>query len=161
MDQIAWNILDASKPHPLPDGIQSSRPQNYVELWNAVQSYTPHPDEVEIPWSWSAFEHSWSNFLHHFFCHKHPKCFEFAPPGGFGRRHCALLAGAAEYLSNPYDLPLPAWLDDPGLVLSVEWDMVGEILPELAASTPRRRARTPEEFLNRRVVFEARNLITL
>jgi hypothetical protein len=160
IDEIAWEAIDAHVSPTRPDGYRSSRPSNYIELWEAIQSFTPDIEDTSpMPWAWPAFEHAWSNFLHEFFCWRTTGFFSEPPPTCFGPEHAALLAGTAEYLCHRYDLDVPEWVSDPRYRLRDLWDVEGYLNPR--ETLYRRVQRSEPEFLSRNVVFEARNLITL
>ena len=80
-----------------------------------------------------------------------------------------MYAGAAEYLCKRYNLPVPAWTEDPQYFLEGRW----EPLPNFEVATDsfwtpfpflyseETWNRTEEQFRRRGLVFEARNLIAL
>jgi hypothetical protein len=124
----------------------------YSELWEQAQT--------------AGFQHAWSNFLHGFFHWKDADSFSVPPPSGLGIEQCAMLAGAAEYLSHRYGLPVPAWTEEPQVFLTGRWEFLPLVdvwvpWPWLEQGEDRRWERTPEEFKRRGLCFEARNLITL
>ena len=163
MDRIAWETIDGATLPILPhDASRAQRPLDYGQMWEAVEAYVPHPNEgTPLPETWPAFEHSFSDFLHGFYCYRVAGFFAVPPPDGFGTERCALLAGVAEYLCRRYELDLPGWICDPRYYLAELWDPVEVLCPDLRVSRYRRCQRSEPEFLRRNVVFEARNLITL
>lgn len=149
LDAIAWGVIDktAARSTP-PSGLAASgRPANYGELAELTARWDP--------------ELAWSEFLHEFFRYKQPGFFAVPPPRSFSPQRRALLAGVAEYLSQRYGLPVPAWVRDGEFFLAELWDPWEDLCPDMEETRPGRTERTPEAFLKRGVVFEARNLITL
>jgi hypothetical protein len=159
MDRICWETIDAHAPRLRPQNHVTARPTNYAQLERDALAYELWPDEVDhAPWTWPGFEHAWSNFLHEFFYWRLADFFTEPPPASFPIEYQALLAGAAEYLCNRYDLDLPAWIDDPRYTLPFLYEMWPCLQPETRF---RRVQRAAPEFLKRNLIFEARNLITL
>jgi hypothetical protein len=159
MDQLCWDTMDLHVPRRRPAGHRTSRPSSYAELEVAAFAYELWPDEINhMPWTWPGFEHAWSNFLHEFFYWRLADFFTEPPPQTFPLEYQALLAGAAEYLCNRYDLDLPVWIDEPRYRMPILFEM----WPRLQWETRFRRVqRSAPEFLKRNLVFEARGLITL
>lgn len=149
LDQIAWEVMDRTAGRTTPPvGLAASgRPANYAELAELVE----HKD----------YEFAWSEFLHEFFRYKQPGFFAVPPPRSFSPQRRALLAGVAEYLSERYRLPVPEWVHEAQYTLPEIWDPWEDICPDLEKFRQSRIDRTPEAFLKRNVVYEARNLITL
>lgn len=83
------------------------------------------------------------------------------PPRYFKPQRRALLARVAEYFCIRYSLPVPSWVNEPEFFLSEMWDPWEDLCPDMEETRQHRLDRTPEEFRKRRVVYEARNLITL
>ena len=162
MDRIAWETIDRSLPALPREDYRSRRPSNFADMWEALETSVPHPDEgLPLPGTWPAFEHVFADFLHEFYGLRRASCFSVAPPDGFGTERCALLAGVAEYLCRRYDLDLPGWIDDSRFCLHALWDPLEDICPDLRLTRYRRCQMSEPEFLRRNVVFEARNLVTL
>jgi hypothetical protein len=83
-----------------------------------------------------------------------------------------MMAGAAEFFENLYELAKPAWVDKSEYFLAVmEYQAYlamepndGHFLawpPVSGAALYRMQARSPKEMLRRNVVFEARSLTIL
>lgn len=107
------------------------------------------------------FEDAWSEFLHEFFAYQQASFFEFPSPESLNIGWQSILAGAAEYLSKEFDLPIPEWVNEPQYFLPDYWDPVEDLSSTFIEGRARRMQNTPEAFLKRKVIFEARNLITL
>jgi hypothetical protein len=149
LDAIAWDVMDkiTARSAP-PSGLAASgRPANYAEL-------------AELSSRWD-HELAWSEFLHEFFRYKQASFFAVPPPRSFSPQRRALLAGVAEYLCTRYSLPIPEWVNAPEFFLHDFWDPWEDLCPDMEEFRQGRIERSPEAFLKRRVVFEARNLITL
>lgn len=149
LDAIAWDIIDktAGRPTPPPGLAASGRPCNYEGL-------------AELSARWD-HELAWSEFLHEFFRYKQASFFDVPPPRSVSLQRRALLAGVAEYLCTRYSLPIPEWVNAPEFFLHDFWDLWEDLCPDMEEFSLGRIERSPEAFLKRRVVFEARNLITL
>ena len=111
MDKIAWRVIHAqpksSKP---PYGLAAcGRPCNYRELYDLMEQRDDH------------FEFAWSEFRHEFYRHKSASFFEVPPPEEFAQPYRALLAGAAEFWCREFDLPVPAWTEEPQYFLDEWW----------------------------------------
>jgi hypothetical protein len=150
LDRIAWATIKAKVPSTDPPMgyAKSGRPCNYAELGEMLG------DEVE-------FELAWSEFLHEFFRYRTADFFAHPSPPALPPERRAMLAGAAEYLCLDFGLPVPEWVNESQYFLPDYWDPWEDLCPDLAETRAGRIAKTPEAFLKRRVVFEARNLITL
>jgi hypothetical protein len=146
MDKIAWKTIHESPVVPLSRAT-GRRARNYKELEEKLQA------GVE-------FEHAWSDFLHAFYAHKDASFFQYPSPPSLNPVWQAVLAGSAEWLSQEFGLPHPAWTDDPKYFLDKPWhpiqdfgiqphDMEGDL------------AHAPEAFRKRNLAFSSRNLITL
>jgi hypothetical protein len=159
IDELCWKILEDKIPHPgPPPGYPASpRPSNFVELAAMIGNHE----------SFEHFEHCWGSFLHNFFNFKSASFFALPPPATFKPEHRAWLAGCSEYLSRRFNLPVPAWTNDPEFFLSEEWDFASEtflfalMLIDMKPYRDERRAISHDAFLRRNVIFEPRALITL
>jgi hypothetical protein len=149
LDAIAWEVLDktAGRSTPPPGLAASGRPCNFEEL-------------AELSARWD-YELAWSEFLHDFFRYKQASFFDVPPPRSFSLQRRALLAGVFEYLCERYGLPVPEWVRDSRFTLPEMWDPWEDLCPDMEETRPERIVRTPKAFLKRRVVYEARKLITL
>jgi len=150
LDRIAWETIHSRAPFTgAPSGLaKSNRPSNYRELGELMDQD-------------GDFAFAWSEFLHEFYRYKTASFFAELPPTNLSPGYRAMLAGAAEYLSRRFDLPVPEWTDRPEFFLTEEWDILGEILPDVEQYREERRARADEAFLKRNVIFESRSLIAL
>lgn len=107
------------------------------------------------------YEFAWSEFLHEFFRYKTAEFFAVPPPRSFSPQRRALLAGVAEYLSNEFQLPVPAWVSQPEFYLNEPWDPWEDLCPDMEEFRQVRMERSHPAFLKRNVIYETRNLITL
>jgi hypothetical protein len=131
-------------------------------MWEAIQRFVPHPNETEpIPGTWPAFEHCWSNFLHEFFYWRLTDFFAVPPHPEMEDRYRVMLAGAAEYLCQRYDLKVPEWVYETQYYLPELDDFWGFLLDDTIEAKQRRASHVEPEFRSRNLIFEARNLITI
>lgn len=146
LDAIAWQTIKSAKVYSPSQ--TKLRPRNYAEIAEQLRAGRD-------------FELAWSDFLHDFYAHRHASYFEYRPPTELSREWQAVLAGAAEWLSAEFDLPKPAWVDEPDFFLDRPWDPwedLGLDEPEIRHKTLK---RSPEAFRKRNLAFESRNLIAL
>ena len=104
--------------------------------------------------------------IHGFFQWKDAGSFSVPPPPGLGKEWCAVLAGAAEYLSHRYGLPVPDWTEEPQFFLTGRWEFIPLVdvwvpWPYFKSRDEGQWERVPEEFRRQGLFFEARNLIAL
>ena len=99
---------------------KTGRPANYRELGELLAA------GVE-------FEFAWGDFLHEFYAHQMPELFLEPSPEILSPEYRAQLAGAAEFLSIEFELPMPLWISRPEFFLDHEWDILSELLGEEAA----------------------------
>jgi hypothetical protein len=150
LDQLAWKIIEEQ---PLAKGVPpgyaaSGRPANFQEL--------AYMTEVT-----GDFERSWSEYRHEFYRYRTATFFAVEPPKSFSPELRAMLAGAAEYLSDRFGLPVPGWTSHPEYFLDRVWDPWEDIVPDIEQYRDERRARSHQAFLRRNVIFETRGLISL
>jgi len=150
LDKIAWETIHA---RPLPKGkprgvAYVNRPANYKELADLIAMGV----ESEI---------AWSEFLHEFVLYRQVGFFAYPPPDSFSPEYGALLAGAAEFLCQEFDLPVPIWVHYPQFTLDELWEPEEWMFPEDAEFRKRRIQKAHPLFLKHNVIFESRNLITL
>lgn len=151
LDQTAWRTIHQASVvrDRQPAGYAASfRPANYKELG---QKITDTGD----------FELSWSEFLHEFYRFRTASFFVQRPPAFLSPGWQALLAGAAEFLSEEFGLPVPEWVNDPQYTLPEPWDPWEDLVPDVEQYRDGRIAKSHPSFLKRNVVFESRNLIVL
>jgi hypothetical protein len=141
-DQIAWESIHA-RPKMTPSKSRDNRAEDYRELEEHLKAGVP-------------FEIAWGNFLHAFYDFKDASFFAFPPPTSLSPGWQAILAGAAEWLSQEFGLPKPVWVNDPKYFLPSPWDPWG-----LCEDFETEMAELEEPFRKRNVLFEARNLIAL
>jgi hypothetical protein len=138
---------------------QAGRPRDFTEVGNAIRAGR----------SWDL---AWGDWLHEFVYRKEARSLAAEPPSWFLAERRAMMAGAAEFFANLYELPKPVWVDKPEYFLAAM-----EYRPYLAtepddrhfmawpplseAALYRMKARSPKEMLRRNVVFEARSLTVL
>jgi hypothetical protein len=72
-----------------------------------------------------------------------------------------VLAGAAEWLSQEFDLPHPAWTDDPKYFLDKPWHPIEDFGVDAAEEIIEELPEAPEAFRKRNLAFLSRNLIAL
>lgn len=151
LDKIAWETIKSRPPLAgLPQGIASGypRPRNYAELEQMLDAGQD-------------FEYAWSEFLHEFFAYRQECFFEFPSPNCLSPGWQAVLAGTAEYLSQEFGLRIPAWVNEPRYFMPEMWDASEAMGFGTEEGREARKQTTPQAFLRRNVVFQARNLITL
>jgi hypothetical protein len=107
------------------------------------------------------FEHVWSDFLQAFYDYKNPSFFAHPSPPSLSVEWQALLAGAAEWLSQEFRLPHPAWTDELPYFLAEPWDPREDLGLDMSEFMAETLAKSPEAFRRRNVAFKARNLIAL
>jgi hypothetical protein len=146
LDRIAWASI-RSRPIRVIAHDRGARPHNFKEMEDRLQAGQD-------------FEHVWSDFLHAFYDYKSASFFEFPSPASLDEHHQALLAGAAEWLSQKFQLPVPEWTNNPKYFLDEPWDPWEDFGVEIT-NMDERLAQAPEAFRKRNVVFESRDLIAL
>jgi hypothetical protein len=138
---------------------QAGRPRDFTEVGKAISAGR----------SWDL---AWGDWLHEFVRRKDARNLAAEPPSWFSAQRRAMMAGAAEFFANLYELPKPAWVDKSEYFLAVmEYqaylatepdDRQFMAWPPLSkAALCRLKARSPKEMLRRNVAFEARNLTVL
>lgn len=150
LEQIAWHSIRTARVQPSPPkGLAlSGRPKNYTEM-------------AEMIAEGATLERAWGEFLHEFYDHRTVDFFLDPPSRMFSPGRRAILAGAAEYLSIEFGLPVPAWVHDPEYVLPELWDPWEEITPDIVEFREQRKKRSHPIFLKRNIIYESRNLIAL
>ena len=151
IDQIAWTTIKTATVYPGPPYgyAHCGRPANYAELDQMIADLD------------GDFEHSWSEFLHEFFRYRTAEFFAEPPPKMLSPAWRVVLAGTAEYLSNEFGLPVPAWTEGREYFLPEIWDPLDDLGLNRTEFEEMRRAQSHESFLRRNVIFKTRNLITL
>ena len=161
-DEIVWNCMAQLREKPGDWGVhewRAGRPRDFTEVGKAILAGR----------SW---ELAWGDWLHEFVHRKDARCLAAEPPSWFSAQRRAMMAGAAEFFANLYELPKPAWVDKSEYFLAVmEYqayfgtepdDRQFMAWPPLSkAALYRVKARSPKEMLRRNVAFEARNLTVL
>lgn len=145
LDEVAWKAI---KSRPPLVKTSSLRPSNYTEIGARVAAGED-------------FEYAWSDFLHGFFAYRTADYFAQPSPANLSPEWRALLAGAAEWLSQEFDLPHPAWTDEPQYFLAETWDPREDEGLDMSAFHAEVLADSPEAFRKRNIAFRSRNLITL
>jgi hypothetical protein len=161
-DQMVWKSM-AQLREKEDDRVvhewQAGRPRDFTEVGRAIRAGR----------SW---ELAWGDWLHEFVRRKDARNLAAEPPSWFSAQRRAMMAGAAEFFANLYELPKPAWVDKSEYFLAVmEYqvyfgteadDRQFMAWPPLSkAALYRIEARSPKEMLRRNVAFEARNLTVL
>jgi hypothetical protein len=139
-------------PKDLTRGLAANNtPANFVELAAAVVSGT-------------SYGYACAHFLDEFYFYRQAFFFDEEPPTSFDTHRRAFLAAVAEFLSQEFGLPMPAWTEKREYFLTEEWDFA-ETQPgfndELRARIDRRRASATPAFKRRNILYEGRNLIRL
>lgn len=142
LDQIAWKTIH-DRPKMVLANAKGFRSLNYRQMGEKLAAG-------------AEFELVWSDFLHAFFDYKDPLFFAHPPPNSLSPGWQAILAGAAEWLCEEFDLAKPDWLADPRYTLPSPWDPW-----YLCQDFDTALAEVEKPFRKRNVVFEARNLIAL
>jgi hypothetical protein len=138
---------------------QAGRPRDFTEVGKAIRAGR----------SWDV---AWGDWLHEFVYRKEARNLAAEPPSWFPVERRAMMAGAAEFFANLYELPKPMWVDKSEYFLAVmEYQAYLTTEPEdgnfmtwpplSEAALYRMKARSPKEMLRRNVVFEARSLTVL
>jgi hypothetical protein len=161
-DEIVWNrmaqLREKTEDRDVREG-QAGRPRNFAEVGEAMRAGR----------SWNL---AWGDWLHEFVYRKEARSLAAEPPSWFSAERRAMMAGAAEFFANLYELPRPVWVDKSEYFLAVmeyqaylateaddrhfmAWPPLSE------AALYRMKARSPREMLRRNVVFEARSLTVL
>lgn len=141
-DQIAWKTIH-DRPKRVLAEARGFRSRDYRQMGEKLARG-------------AEFELVWSDFLHAFYDYKDASFFAYPPPASLSPGWQAILAGAAEWLSDEFNLPKPAWANDPKYTLPSPWDPWG-----LCGDFEAEMAEIEEPFRKRNVLFEARNLIAL
>jgi hypothetical protein len=161
-DEIVWNCM-AQLRETIEDWDdrkwQTGRPRNFTEIGKAMRAGR----------SWDL---AWGDWLHEFVYRKDARSLAAEPPSWFSAERRAMMAGAAEFFANLYELPKPVWADKSEYFLAVmEYQAYLATEPDdrhfmawpplSEAALYRMKARSPKEMLRRNVVFEARSLTVL
>jgi predicted esterase YcpF (UPF0227 family) len=161
-DELVWNrmaqLRAKTEDREVREG-QAGRPRNFAEVGDAMRGGR----------SWSV---AWGDWLHEFVYSKEAQSLAAEPPSWFSAERRAMMAGAAEFFANLYELPRPTWIDKPEYFLA---EM--EYRPYVAAEADdghfmacpplseaafyRMKARCPPEMQRRGVLVEARSLTVL
>ena len=107
------------------------------------------------------FDDVWGAFLNQFARYRSASFFGYPPPDWIEPEYQALLAGTAECLTIEFDLPMPGWVDDPKYILPELWLPWAWMVPADEESVQRLIAKAHPSYINRNVIFEARNLIVI
>jgi hypothetical protein len=110
------------------------------------------------------YGHALAHFLDEFYLFRQASFFSEEPPATFDTRRRAFLAAVAEFLSQEFGLPVPAWTEKQEYFLAEEWDWIEDhpgFNEELHFRISRRRASATPAFRRRKILYEGRNLIRL
>jgi pimeloyl-ACP methyl ester carboxylesterase len=161
-DEIVWNCM-AQRRETIEGwdirNWQTGRPRNFTEIGEAMRAGR----------SWDL---AWGDWLHEFVYRRDARSLAAEPPSWFSAERRAMMAGAAEFFANLYELPQPVWVEKSEYFLAVmEYQAYLATEPDdrhfmawpplSEAALYRRKARSPKEMLRRNVAFEARNLTVL
>jgi hypothetical protein len=141
-DQIAWEVIH-SRPKLAISQARGRRALDYQQLGERLA--------VGVQ-----FEIAWGDFLHAFYDFRDASLFAYRPPESLSPGWQAILAGAAEWLSQEFILPAPDWLGDKKYTLPSPWDPWG-LTEDFEAAL----AEVEEPFRKRNVLFQGRDLIAL
>lgn len=132
------------------------RPQTFAEMGDAMRA--------GVDW-----EIAWGDWRHEFIGRKDSWCLAAEPAEWFQQGRRAFLAGVAELFARLYELPKPAWVDQPEYFLpepprylreKSEFEYPADRTPS-SAEYYRAQARTAKEMLRRNVICPMRNLTVL
>jgi hypothetical protein len=141
-DQLAWEFIH-SRPRLAISQARGYRALDYLQLGEKLAARVQ-------------FEIAWGDFLHAFYDFKDASFFAYPPPASLSPGWQAILAGAAEWLSQEFELPRPEWVDDPKFTLPTPWDPWG-LTDDFDAGL----SEIEEPFRKRNVLFQGRDLIAL
>jgi hypothetical protein len=143
-DQIAWEFIH-SRPKLAISQARGRRALDYRQLGEKLAAGVQ-------------FEIAWGDFLHAFYDHRDASFFAYSPPDSLSPGWQAILAGAAEWLSQEFELPRPRpeWVDDVKFTLPTPWDPWG-----LSEDLPADLQTVEEPFRKRNVLFSAHDLIAI
>ena len=161
-DEMVWKSMAQLREKVQPWDArewQAGRPRDFTEIGKAIRAGR----------SWDV---AWGDWLHEFVYRKEARSLAAEPPSWFPAERRAMMAGAAEFFANLYEIPKPMWVDkseyflavmeyqaylttEPGERPFMAWPPLSEV------ALYRMKARTPKEMLRRNVVFEARSLTVL
>ena len=161
-DEIVWNSMAQVRKNTEDWEVwkaQAGGPRNFTEVGEAIRAGR----------SWHL---AWGDWLHEFVRRKDARNLAAEPSLWFSAQRRAMMAGAAEFFANLYELPKPGWVDKSEYFLAVmEYQAYFVTEPDdrqFMAWPPlskpdlyRIKARSPKEMLRRNVAFEARNLTVL
>jgi hypothetical protein len=147
IDKIAWQSIHNRPRLNLADD-RGWRPRNYQEIETRLRSGAD-------------FEYVWSDFLHAFYDYRDASFFRYPSPPSLSPEWQALLAAAADWLSQEFGLPHPSWTDNPRYFLARPWDPMEDMGLDMSAFIEDKLRRSPEAFRKRNVAFLSRNLIAL
>ncbi len=147
IDKLAWQSIHQRPPRPVAES-RRRRPMDYQDLARRLEGGV-------------AFDHAWSDFLHAFYDYKDASFFRYPSPTSLSIEWQALLAGAAEWLSEEFGLPHPAWTDDQRYFLAEPWDPREDLGLDMSPFMADMLRRSPEAFRKRNIAFLSRNLIAL
>jgi hypothetical protein len=108
IDKLAWQSIHRHPPRPVKESC-GWQPMDYQGLEQRLQEG-------------AEFEHIWSDFLHAFYDYKDASFFRYPSPISLSTEWQALLAGAAEWLSDEFGIEPPKWIDLPEYFLAEPWD---------------------------------------
>jgi hypothetical protein len=161
-DEIVWNCMARLRKKTQDWDLrkwEGGRPRNFAEVGQAMRAGR----------SWNV---AWGDWLHEFVYRKDARSLAAEPPAWFSAERRAMMAGAAEFFANLYELPKPVWVNKSEYFLAqieyLAYLATEPDEPDFMAWPPlsedalyRMKARSPKEMLRRNVVFEARSLTVL
>lgn len=147
IDKIAWQSIHQRLPRPVTES-HGWRSLDYQGLERRLQEG-------------AEFEPAWSDFLHAFYDYKDASFFRYPSPPFLRTEWQALLAGAAEWLSQEFGLGHPRWVDQPQYVLAKPWDPMEDLGLDMSSFIADKLRQSPEAFRKRNIAFLSRNLIAL
>jgi hypothetical protein len=147
IDAIAWQSIHSRPVRSLADD-RGWRPRDYQEIERRIKAG-------------AEFERVWGDFLHAFYDHRDASFFAHPSPPSLSPEWQALLAGAADWLSEEFGLPHPVWTDNPRYFLVTPWDPLEDMGLDMAEFMDDKLQRSPEAFRKRNIAYLSRNLIAL
>lgn len=146
LDEFCWTIIKKRNVAPSNFG-----PKNYQEL------------EQQVRAGISLAEIAFPHLLDYFYRTRDSATFALEPGEYFTPQWRAFLAGVAEYLSRDFGFSVPTWVEKPEFFLAEPWTPLVEFFASLGYECPLDQCKenVPQEFLRRKIFFEARGLIRI
>ena len=95
--------------------LREKREDRDVREWQ-IPDFTEVGKDIRGGRSWDL---AWGDWLHELVSRKDARNLAAEPPSWFSAQRRAMMAGAAEFFANLYELPKPAWVDKSKYFLAV------------------------------------------